>query len=711
MSAKDLFQRFAASSRALQIVAMTFVLLVAMVIALSQLVSSQQRLSGNNGVSPDAFISIMSSSSDPLCVQGVDLPPDSAGIRLFLGTYHRSDQQISLTAFDAAGDELGRATSAKFDDGDRVFVPVPTKQKNDLTLCVTPLDGRIAVPGSPNGNANIDQVSMLGDSPVEGDISIEYMRAGSESLVSTVGTVFDRAALFRPAWIGAWTYYLAFLCFLLVIAFAWWLLVKRSGDRGGRLRPLIIAVAAIAFFNAVGWAVVTPAFNTPDEFSHFTYVETLSRGELPDKELAPDDAGNSYLASLVYVSEVTARPIIGKPFVKLPWSQAAEDKMYENYEAIRDTNDSAYGLTPARGYSPVYYAPAVIAYELGGVGNVFDRLFFIRLYSALFFALAVVFAMLFARELFPRTTWAPLVAGLAVAFEPMAAHISGGASNDSMMMATCTAALYFGARILRRGPTFRDAFAMATAFALAVAAKPTSAGIVVALLLVALVSAIRSDERLRTLFVFVKASIVPVIALALVQLQFGAGASEAGTIATTAGERPASLTGFLSYVWQWYLPSIGSMDEYFVGTPPAFKAFIGGAFADFNALDTRFPDGVYYAAFAALLGLCLLALRAIWLRRDRMHEIWPFVAYASLALVGVALFVNSTGYFLFIQDGQLFAQGRYLFPAIAVFGALIVAGALGSGRRLALPLASACVIALACTNLFGMAISLSRFYL
>ena len=38
------------------------------------------------------------------------------------------------------------------------------------------------------------------------------------------------------------------------------------------------------------------------------------------------------------------------------------------------------------------------------------------------------------------------------------------------------------------------------------------------------------------------------------------------------------------------------------------------------------------------------------------------------------LFVNVAAYLMYTQDGSIFAQGRYLFPAIGVFGALVAAG-------------------------------------
>jgi hypothetical protein len=693
-----------------QKLAMAAVLVVAAIFAVVTLSASKPRLAGNNGVSTDVFVAVIDLDGKSLCTRGVTLPTDATGVRMFVGTYRRLGVQMKMTVRDAAGRLLAVSTPPRFDDGARVTFAVPNERPSALDLCFVTDGSKVAVAGNANGNANPAQTSWLDKRPAKGDVSLEYMRAGTSSGWSMIPTAFSRASLFRPSWVGPWTFYLGALLALAMIAAGWALLLRAGRLQAPAGRRAFLAVAVIVFINASIWAVVTPAFNTPDELAHFTYVETLAAGELPQRSLGKNDPGNSYLPSTVYAASLTAQNVIGHPFVKPPWIKADERTFEETYAGVESGPNARYGLTPSSVYSPAYYGPALVPWAVGGIGNVFDRLFLIRLYSALLLAIGVIFAMLFVREMLPRQPWAPIVAGLALGFEPMVAHIGGGASNDNLMIAACAATLWAGARVMRRGPTFWNVFAATGAFVIAVAAKPTSLGLVFALAFAVLIAIVRSERRFAALRTSVLGAAIPFVMVAILFATFG---NDGGTAPVAGAEalRPATVTGYLSYLWQWYLPSIGGMDEYFVGTPPAFKIFFGGFLADFNALDTRFGDDFYKLAALAALALFVLVLRALWLRRDRLRSAWPIVAYPVLAVLGTALAVNTTGYFVFIKDGQLFAQGRYLFPALAVFGLYVAAAAVGAGRRYALPLASAVVMALAVVNFAGMAISLERFYL
>lgn len=697
----------------MQKMAMGAVLLLAAAAMLIALLVPEQRITGTNNVMPATFVAKASPESGPLCVAGVTAPEGTGGVRLYIGTYRQSGTTITMTTKNAAGKTIGSTAPKSFGDGSHVTFELPPGDRENLTLCLDRPSTTIAVSGEFNGNFNPQQTVTLGDAPVNADVSIEYVRPGTHSALSQVPTVFERASLFRPGWVGPWTFYLVFLCGLLLIAAGWLLLLRSGRLTEWPVRRMIVLIAAVAFANAALWAIVTPAFNTPDEFSHYTYIEALAHGELPQKSLkSPTDPGNSYLSSSVYTSAIVAVPVIGRPTIKEPWSKEIERDFNTQYERMRAGPQTLYGLTPANAYSPLYYLTALPFYELGGYGNIFDQLLMVRLWSALLLALSVVFVMLFVAEMLPRQRWAPPVAGLAVAFEPMAAHLGGGVSNDNLMVAACTATLWLAARVMRRGPTFWNVFATTAVFAVAMIAKPTSFGLVPALAFAILIACWRSASRLRALGVSFAAAVLPALVVFLsVALVGGANTSGVTSTAGVTVLHPLSVTGYLSYLWQWYLPSIGSMDEYFVGLPPAIRVFFGGFLADFNALDTHFPNVVYAVFMLAGIALFALCLRAVWQRRDRLTSAWPIVAFPALAVLGIALLINTTGYILFAKDGQLFQQGRYFFPAIAVFALFVAAGAVGAGKRFAVPLASAAVISLAALNFAGMALSLSRFYL
>ncbi|MFT4049377.1 MAG: DUF2142 domain-containing protein [Solirubrobacterales bacterium] len=711
MSSAEADQQQSGGAR-LQKIVMAVVLGVFALTMLGVLLIPTQRPVGSNGVLTAKYLATVTAQSGPLCVKGVTLPADADIVRLSPGTYGQGDVQMKLTAKSADGRTLGASAPPTFGDGKQIDFTVPTAQRSDLTLCFSTSNARVSIPGEPDGKLSVPQVSYLGDRPVPGDIAMQYLPAGKSAAIGSVPKVFERASLFRPSWVGTWTYWLIFPALLGLIGAGWALLLRAGRLTRAPSRRLLIAIAAIAFANAALWALITPAFNTPDELAHFVYVETVASGHLPDKDLSKNDGGNSYRPSTVYASSLTAAAIIGRSVAREPWNKAEEKTFYENYDRLRDGPDKPYGLTPANAYSPAYYIPAALFYKLGSFGNIFDQLFMVRIFSALLLALTVIFAMLFVAEMLPRWRWAAPVAGLTLAFEPMVVHLGGGVSNDYLMLPACTAALWLGARLMRRGPTFGNVLMMSIAFAIGLIAKPTSAGLAPALAFAVLVGVWRSEARLRALGASAAAAAVPcLIALGTIKIFGGADTASVTGAHVATNLHPVSFANYLSYLWQWYLPQVGGMTNLFYGEPPAIRAFLRGFLADFNALDTHFPTVVYATFGLAGLALVGLAVRAVWQRRERLAGAWPIVVYPALAVIFMAVLINTTGYLLFSQNGQFFAQGRYFFPALAVFALLIPAAGVGAGRRWSLPVVSASVMALAALNVAGVALSLSRFYL
>ncbi len=703
----------AADSRRLQKFAMVAVLLVALATALMVLLLPRHYLAGSNHVMTLEYVAQLSDKSGPLCVDHVTLPPDAGFVELEVGTYARSNVRAKMTVRDAGGKFLGATIPAAFGDGARVRFRMPTAERNDLTLCISSLTrgARVAVTGERNGALAPEQNPSLGEQPVDGDIALAYISAERRAAIGQVANVFERASLFRPAWVGPWTYYLVFACALLLLAAAFALALRVMRMRGPPSRRMFAAIAVIAFCNAMLWALVTPAFNAPDELAHFTYVETLAAGQLPDSEVRPGEAGNSYKPSTVYASELTAVPVIQRHLNKPPWSKEAEAAFFAEYDRLTAGPDTPYGLTPANAYSPAYYLPAVAFYKLGSLGNIFDKLLLVRVWSALLVAITVIFVMLFVMELVPRRRWAGPMAGLSVAFLPMVVHLGGAVSTDNLMMAACAATLWLGARVLMRCPTLGGVLLASSAFALAVIAKPAAAGLALPLAFAYLVAIWRSERPLSTLGTCALGSLPPALVLLLSMIFFG-GSATAGVVDPTIAQslHPTTPKNLLLYLWQWYLPSVGGMPEFFVGTPPALRIFFGGFLADFNSLDTRFPLWVYALYATAGVVLLVLGARALWQRRAERARLWPLVVYPLLALLGTLAVIHGVGFLLYASDGQNFAQGRYLFPALGVFGLYVAAAMIGAGRRWAGALGGSAVIGLAVLNIAGMAISLARFY-
>jgi uncharacterized membrane protein len=692
------------------------VLAIAVLVAGTALLKSGPQRTGTNSVSPAAFIATLFPSNGPACVRHLDLPPKTGGLRTMLGTRGKPGPRVTMTLKGPDGKVLRTSNVAGFADGRSPvfrFAEFPDGIA-DSTACFSIKNGTLAFSGSPNGNA-APSVFSIGKTPAPGDIQLDYVRGKDQSALSMLGTVLDRASLFRPSWVGPWTFYLAFLAAIAAIGGAALLLIRlgRGAEFG---RWSMFALAAIVFVNAAAWAIVTPAFNVPDEMAHYAYVETVARGDLPEKSVPPGGTGNAYLPSSVLASAYTAVPIIQNANARPPWDKAQEDRFKGDYAALVVGKNSPYGLTPANSYSPLYYAPAALVIKLMPGDGVFGKLLAVRLYSALLVALTALMVLLLAREILPSVWWFAPVAALAVAFEPMFLHVGGGVSNDNLMVLLATTTLYFLARMLRRGPTTALAVAAGSSFALGYLAKPTTLGLAPAMALTFAVLFFRgaSDERgrrFRSLAIGFGAFLA---IFALGAIIFGTAGSTGAAIGAgnaSGAAHQGSVTGLVSYLWQWYLPPLPFMTDIFVGSPPVGSVYLRGFFADFNALDTSFAGWVYVLIALLLVGLVAGAARAVYERRASLRERWPLMALPVTAILGMMIFINFAAYLMFLNDGSIFAQGRYLFPAIGIFGVLVAAGSLGAGRLRGLIVASALVLSLGALNIFGMGLSMARFYL
>jgi hypothetical protein len=392
-----------------------------------------------------------------------------------------------------------------------------------------------------------------------------------------VPTVFHRASLFRPSWVGAWTYYvIAAVAVALVLGAA--VLLIASGRALG-FAGAASAVAVVAFLNAGVWSLVTPAFQPPDEASHYAYVESLvERGETPST--SPTGGGEgSYTRGAALAIERTAVGVVQNKAGKPPWTREEERSLDDAEAALgRHAEEGGGGYTSVAGYSPLYYAAEAIPYAAGN--DIFTRLWLMRLLSALMIAGAAAFSFLFARELAPSIPWAAPVAGLAVAFEPMLAFMGGAVNNDALLFLLASAELYLLARALRRGLGTGLALAIGAVLGLGIAAKPNMFAFVPVAALVMGWILWRSDAPRPVWLRWAAAAAGAFAVVMMVRYAlFAQNEAIAGTFDTNAESRPFTLRDFLSYVWQWYLPPLPFMEDRFAGPLPVYDVYFKGLWA------------------------------------------------------------------------------------------------------------------------------------
>jgi len=452
---------------------------------------------------------------------------------------------------------------------------------------------------------------------------------------------------------------------------------------------------------------VTPPYWVPDEIAHFGYVQHLAEtGEPPTPgPYQPSEEQAALAAGLGFAVE-------GRP----PWRAAegrALRRMVDGREIGRVDEGQAYA---AASYPPLYYAYEALAYRVFHGASVDDRLYAMRLASALLAGLTVLFTFLFLRELIPRRPWAGTVGALAVAFQPLLGFLAGGVNNDGLILACAAALLFALARAFQRGLNLGLGAFIGAVLAIGLLTKPTILGLVpgTALALLLLVWRAPGERRPAALGTAAAAlvTIVPFLAWqgierALLDRESGpTGGVASSTVTQSAGQ----LTDLLSYLWQALLPRLPFMFDQFPYYAPweiYFKGFIGR----FGWFEFGFPEAwnvVGLAIFAVIVVLAALGARAhAPALRDRWPELLVYVALAG----GVLLATEIAAYqYHLVAPGQYAEQTRYLLPLLGLYGAFIALAALGAGPRHGRAVGAFLVMLAMGHSIFSLLLTVARFY-
>jgi hypothetical protein len=188
----------------------------------------------------------------------------------------------------------------------------------------------------------------------------------------------------------------------------------------------------------------------------------------------------------------------------------------------------------------------------------------------------------------------------------------------------------------------------------------------------------------------------------------GGASSIGGEVGSTTGA--GSIKGFLSYLWQFYLPPLRTMTPQ--GPPYGYRqVFVEGLGGTFGSLEITYPLWVYDALqLAAGIGLILLVL-CIVRRWERVvaHGAQVLVVcalpVAMLAVLHVSAYRDLQG-----PPYDPLLVGRYLLPLVVPMGLAIAFVCSSLPRRLGAWLGMLVLTTFAVLCFTGLALTVSRFY-
>lgn len=709
------------------------VLAVILTGVLIQLLQPRQVLLGSNGVAPRNNSPEVLSDSQ-VCVKRVRVPSQATKVRWSIDTRQAGKPRMAVevrlweTSQRRGRTEVIKGTRAAAPDETGLgYVdlpldrPVPDAPHGERVadICVTPHGGGIFLWG--NALSGIADLPLTVDGKVGPMPSfrpmLQYLGdGGDQAMLTRLGSIFERMSLFRPAFVGPWTYWLIFL--LVVPAIAYGGLRAIAAAEGRSRRRSALAVYGLTLATAMTWALVTPSFQTPDETEHIGAVQYFAEtGRAVDA--APNKARPLPWASeeVYAIDAAHILPSIESNAAKLPWPAGIE-RAWQERQLSDPSKVNGGGFHPAtRAHSPVYYALMSPAYLAVRDHSPFTQLLAVRWLSAALSSLIALFAFLALLELMPRRPLFAVAGGLMVGFQPMAGFMAAAVNNDAGVNTAGAALTWLCIRGLRRGLTWKLGLAIGAVTALAPILKGTGYELWPPVLLAVAGMLWRGRKELRATAAGAVAAVAGVVG---VSAAWGAisGQFDRSVATTPGGGSPTGVAGlhdlgtYAQWMWQFLIPyRPGFMDDLTWVHWPFYNVYVQRGFASFGWYAIEFQHWVYLTIVAVGAALLVAGAWFLWQRRDLLKKyFWEIVFLATVPLAVVfaveAVYVNVSGV---PYDGTP-EQGRYGFPALAACAVIAACCARAFGDRWGPRVAAALVAALLGLTIAGQWRMIESFY-
>jgi hypothetical protein len=671
---------------------------------------------GTNAVEADSYVA-ETPSGQALCVPGLQLPADTARIRLQVisQTTARPALRMRLhTAGRTIERVLGPTTVEPSRVSAAVFAVPEVHRAQAASLCVKAA-GVVNWGGTPLVVPPNPAPPTLNGKALSARVAVWYLpRAGAQrSYLSRIGKTLARASLFRPGFVGPWLYLLILFVLLPALAIAAVRCLALAAAGRGPRAPLAW-LFAIAALNFCCWAVITPAFQAPDEVDHFAYTQSLvERGKAPARDAgSPLPRWSSSENLALEDSSFLTDHQVGD--TRAPWTGGQQHHYEAQVRELHPRGSDGGGNETAATHGPIYYAALAPGYLLASASP-FAQLTLMRLISALIGALTVVFTYLLARELAPGRRWLAVLPALIVAYEPMYGFISGAVNNDVGVNAGAACLEWLLIRMLRRGVTLRWGLLTGVVLLLLPIVKGTAYSLYPVAAITVLCALWRHHRRTDLPgWAGFAGAVVVLEALS----KTIAGAFEAtggntpglGSTASATGGAAEHPFGFLGYLWEVFLPRLSFMAPHFENTSiPAFSIFVERGWGAFGWYDVFFPRWLFVVILVAMLAVPLLGIVA--LVRERVFVRRRLVELGILVLMPIFVVVGFEAAFYTPGVRPLIAEfGRYAFPAIGPLAVIAAASLQAFGRRNALLAGTFVLVAMIAVSYAGQLVTLTGFY-
>lgn len=175
---------------------------------IATMATDERGLAFTLGVRPTQVATVLK-AGDEACQRPIDVSADADAVEFQVGTFRRPGPPLDVAVREASG-PLGTAhVPGGYPDNSRQRVRVgEIKSGERIAVCIHNLGrSRLALYGGPFQAARTSALFLDGK-PQASDVTLIFHREPSQSMLSLLPDVFERASLFHPGWVGAWLFWL-----------------------------------------------------------------------------------------------------------------------------------------------------------------------------------------------------------------------------------------------------------------------------------------------------------------------------------------------------------------------------------------------------------------------------------------------------------------------------------------------------------------------
>lgn len=474
-----------------------------------------------------------------------------------------------------------------------------------------------------------------------------------------------------------------------------------------RVPRSLAILLAIALVEGLAWCIVLPPLQGPDEVGHFAYVQKLAEtGSLPWRSTPPATPRHPYSTEVEVAGVCSGLASLEQnPAGRAPASVIDERICFADLNRLTLSARSDGGFTSADKNPPLYYLYEAVPYLVFRHATFFTRSFVMRLANLPLLLALVVFTWLLSGELLlglPRGPALRVLASAAVVLNPQLAMLAATINPDLALAALWTAGLWLSVSVVRHGLSRARVGWLIAVCVMAGFTQGRGLPLIAPALLAIAVAAWhrRAHSRRATVTAAATGAVVALVGAYLL-LRY----------AVRDDVTLARAEGFLSYLWQFYLPRLGFMGATIHPGYGVRQVFIDRFLGTFAQLEVSFsPATLNFLSRAAEVSALAAIVGLVVYRRRIACAPWV-VAVLAVGALGYLIMLHAVAYSsLLSSSGDPIITGRYLLPLLCLYGVGFALALSWLPRILATVLSGATVAALAVLQLSALAILVERFY-